>query len=458
MPSRVKPALQYSEGRSLVWSGAKLVNAYAESSEGDKADQFAVMAIPGLSIFATISGAATPVRGVHVMDTSLYAVVGTELFLFNSAGVGGPIGVIGGTLPVQMADNGTQLAIQGGALNNQGYIVDTGTLYTNIVNLPPVSGVAYMDGYFVWPVFESDQFIISALGDGLSYDPLDVATVEGDPDDIVGLVNLQRELQFFGSRTIEIWFNSGNADFPFERSPNAFIERGCWDRDSIVKIDNSVQFVGDDLIVYRLNGYQPVRISNHAIEFKIGSASWYRSFTYTQEGAKFYVLNTDVGCWAYEMSTGAWAERKSLGYDNYRVSCAVVAYGGTVMGDGYVGKLYRPSLDVFTEDGDTIPVEIVLPGIQTNRQQSTCYSLELQCETGVGNADDPDPQILLSWSKDGGRTFSNEVSRSLGAVGEYLTRPIWRLGIVFRQLQFKIQLPSLTKRYVISGWVNIDNR
>lgn len=456
MPSRLKPALQYSEGRSLVWSGAKLVNAYAESSEGDKADQFAVMAIPGLVPFSDISAFA--VRGVHTMGETLYTVVGTTLYSIDSAGAETSLGTVGGTLPVQMADNGSQLAIQGGALNNQGYILDSGTLYTGIVNLPPVSGVTYMDGYFVWSVFESDQFIISALTDGLSYDPLDVATVEGDPDDIVGVVNLQRELQFFGSRTVEIWFNSGNADFPFERSPNAFIERGCRDRDSIVKIDNSVQFVGDDLIVYRLNGYTPVRISNHAIEFKIASASWFRAFTYTQEGAKFYVLNTDVGCWAYEMSTGAWAERRSLGRDNYRVSCATVAYGGTVMGDAYTGKIHVPSLDTFTEDGDTIPVEIVLPGIQTNRQQSTCYSLELQCETGVGTAADPDPQILLSWSKDGGRTFSNEVARSLGAVGEYLTRPIWRLGIVFRQLQFKIQLPSLTKRYVISGWVNIDNR
>lgn len=453
MPSRIRPALQYSEGRSIVWSGAKLVNAYAESSEGDKADQFAVMAIPGLVPFANVS--SLPVRGLHVMADILYAVIGSTLYSISSAGAPSGLGTVGGTYPVQMSDNGTQLAIQGGALNNQGYILDTGVLYTNILNLPPVSGVTYMDGYFVWPVFESDQFIISALGDGLTYDPLDVATVEGDPDNVVGVVNLQRELQFFGSKTIEVWFDSGNADFPFERSQNAFIERGCRDRDSIVKIDNSVQFVGDDLIVYRLNGYQPVRISNHAIEFKIASASWFRAFTYTQEGTKHYVLNTDVGTWAYEMSTGTWHERRSLGYDNYRVSCATVAYGATMMGDAYKGKIYNPSLDVFTEDGDTIPMEIVLPGIQTDRLKATLYSFEVYCETGVGTADDPDPQIILTYSRDGGRTFSNEIARPLGRVGEYLTRCIWRLGCSFRQLQIRLQLPSLTKRYVISAFADI---
>lgn len=453
MATRLKPALQYSEGRSLVWGGAKLVNAYAESSDGDKADQFAVMAIPGLVTFSDIS--AYPVRGMHVMADVLYGVVGTTLYSIDSAGVETSLGTVGGTLPVQMADNGTQLAIQGGALNNQGYVLDSGTLYTNLVNLPPVSGVTYMDGYFVWPVFESDQFIISALTDGLSYDPLDVATVEGDPDNIVGVVNLQRELQFFGTNTIEVWYDSGNQDFPFERSPNAFIERGCRDRDSIVKIDNSVQFVGDDLIVYRLNGYQPVRISNHAIEFKIASATWLRAFTMSQEGAKFYILNTDVGCWAYEMSTGAWAERQSLGLDNYRCSCAVRVYNGTVMGDGYTGRIYTPSLDVFTENGNVIPITIVLPSIQTDRSKSTCYSLEVQIESGVGNASDPDPQMIMQWSKDGGRTFSNEVARPMGAVGEYLTRCIWRSGITFRQLQFKLTMPSITKRYVIAAYADV---
>lgn len=453
MPQRIRPALQYSEGRSLVWSGAKLVNAYAEGSDGDKTDPFAVLGIPGLIPFSNIS--TLPVRGLHEMAGTLYGVVGATLYSVSSSGTASSLGTVAGTGPVQMADNGTQLAIQGGALNNQGYVLDAGTLYTSIVNLPPVSGVVYMDGYFIWPVFESDQFVISALSDGLSYDPLDVATVEGDPDDIVGVVNLQRELQFFGSKTIEIWFDSGAADFPFERSPNAFIERGCRDRDGIVKIDNSVHFVGDDLIVYRLNGYTPTRISTHAIEYKIASASWFRAFTYSQEGTKHYVLNTDVGTFVYEMSTGAWHERQSLALPNYRVSCAASAYGETVMGDAYTGKLYTPSLDVFTENGAVIPITIVFPGVASDGTKKTCYSLEVICETGVGNSADPDPQMLMSYSVNSGRTFSNELARSMGAVGEYLTRCIWRPGIQFRQLQFKLAMPSLTKRYVISAVANI---
>lgn len=453
MPAKIRPALQYSEGRSKVWSGAKLVNAYAESSDGDKAEQFAVLGIPGLAPFSSIG--AQPTRGSHTMGGVYYAVVGTTLYSVTSTGIASSHGTVAGSLPVQMADNGEELAIQGGALNNQGYVFSGGVLYTGIANLPPVSGVAYIDGYFAWPVFESDQFIISGLGDGLSYDPLDVATVEGDPDDIVGVVNLQRELEFFGTNTIEIWIDTGAADFPFERSPNAFIERGCRDRNSIAKIDNSVHFVGNDLIVYRLNGYTPTRISTHAIEFKIANASWFRAFVTTIEGHKCYILNTDVGTFGYDMSTGAWHERRSLGRDNYRVANASEAYGTSILGDAYTGKLYTQSYDVQTEDGEVIPIEIMLPSLETNRQKSVLYSFELYCETGVGNPLDPEPQVLLSFSKDGGRTFSAQLPRSLGLVGEYLTRCIWRLGVSFRQLQIRLQMPSISKRYVISGFADV---
>ena len=134
---------------------------------------------------------------------------------------------------------------------------------------------------------DSDQFVISALNDALTYDPLDIATAEGSPDDLIGLIVDHREVQFYGKHSIEIWYNSGAADFPFERQGNAFIERGCLARDSIIKIDNSVMFVGDDRIVYRLDGYSPIRISTHALEADIASATDFWAFSYTQEGHKY---------------------------------------------------------------------------------------------------------------------------------------------------------------------------
>jgi hypothetical protein len=450
MVLKLKPALQQSEGRSEPWSGSRLVNAFAEKADGDKAEDFAIMAVPGLARFADISALA--VRGAHRMGSVLYGVVGDTLYSIAADGTETSLGTIPGTKPVTIVDNGTELAIHGGGII--GYVYSGGVISTPL-NLPDVSHVAYIDGYFVWTIANSDQFIISGLNAGTVYDPLDVATVEGDPDHLVGAVNSHRELLFPGTDTFEVWYDSGDADFPFARQGNAFIERGCIDKDSMAKLDNTVFFIGNDRICYRLDGYQPVRVSTHSIEFKLAQASWFRAFTYTQEGHTFYCLNTDVGSFCYDMATQAWAERISFGRSNYRVGCAVTAYDQTIFGDNATGRLYTPDLDAYDEDGDPMPVIIELPTIEGKRERVTIYAFEAHCETGVGNSAVSDPQIIMQYSRDGGRNWCNEMFRSMGAVGQYLTRAVWRPNVEFRQLQIRLTLPDKVRRLVISYFADI---
>jgi len=52
--------------------------------------------------------------------------------------------------------------------------------------------------------------------------------------------------------------------------------------------------------------------------------------------------------------------------------------------------------------------------------------LELTVESGVGDLVTTDPQIVMSRSTDGGRTFKYERSRSIGAQGQYERRAVWR--------------------------------
>ena len=449
---KLRPALQTSQGRSSTWSGSKLVNCFSEMGNGDQREAFNLSLIPGLVEFDEL--ATSPVRGVHRMGDVLYAVAGSRLYSVTSGAVATDEGEIPGTGRVRMADNGSELAIVSGTT---GYVLSGGSI-TTPANIPAaVSDVAYIDGYILWTVADSGQFVISALNNATSYDALDIATVEGSPDDLVGVMVDHREVQFYGKESIEIWYNSGAADFPFERQGNAFIERGCFDRDSIVKIDNSVHFLGDDMVVYRLDGYQPMRISTHAIEYDIRNATEAWAFTYTQEGHKFYCLNTDVGCFVFDMSTGAWHERKSDGLDNWRVGSAVRVYDQTIFGSNTTGKLYTASLETYTEDSETISMEITLPTVESGtRQRVTCYAFELLAETGVGlsTGQGSDPQAMLTYSDDGGKTWSNEMWRTLGAIGTYNTRAVWRKLGQFRQRQFKIVITDPVRRSVLSYFVD----
>lgn len=449
----LKPALQSSKGRSKPWGGAKLVNAFAEMSEGDKAEDFAVVAIPGFAEFSAVSRASA-VRGMHRIGETLYAVMGDTLSRISSAGAETTLGTIGGTLPVRLADNGEELAIVGGIDGKTGYVMSSGAV-TQPVNLPAVTDVAFIDGYFVWTLDGLDQFIISGQYDGLTYDPTDIGSAEGSPDALVGVLNNHRDLLLFGPRTIEVFYNSGAADFPFERQGNAFVERGCADRDSIQKIDSAAMFVGDDKVVYRMSGYSPQRVSTHGIEQRLSQATYFRAFTYELEGHSFYVLNTDVGTFVYDVATGAWAERKSYGLISYRVGCAIQAHGRLLFGDNQVATIHAASVDTFAEDGNPMPITIELPPLEAGRETATLYAIELYCETGVGNADAADPQAIMQWSRDGGRTWSAELWRSMGAIGAYKTRSVWRPNVEFRQLQIRFILPEKVRRTVLGYYVDM---
>src|SRR3546814_3038862 len=120
---QLKPALQYSEGRSKPWSGAKVINCFAEKADGDKTTDFAIMAIPGLDRFETVGDG--PIRGAHQMGDLLYIVSGSELYSVTQAGVATLIGAIVGTGPVAMEDNGSHLAISAAPI---GYVYSGGIL------------------------------------------------------------------------------------------------------------------------------------------------------------------------------------------------------------------------------------------------------------------------------------------------------------------------------------------
>ena len=448
---QIKPALQFSEGRSKPWSGAKLLNAFAEKADGDKFADFAVMATPGLDRLASVGSG--PVRGLRRMGDTLYVVSRDQLYAVTQAGAQRMLGYISGDGPVRMADNGRQLAIATGGLP---YVLSDGAL-TSPMGLGNATDVAYIDGYFLWSLTGLSQIAYSGINQGTSYDALDVVSAEGLPGAIIGLVASHRELYVLKKNSIEIFYNSGGADNAFERQGNAFIERGCFDRDSAVKLDNSIQFMGDDRIVYRLDGYTPVRISTHAIEYQLASATFARAFTYTQEGHKFYCLTIDGGTFCYDLATGTWHERQSYQRQSYRVGCAEVIWGVTVLADSADGRLYTPNLDSLTEDGEAIRVVVGLPTLEASRARVTMYAFEAYFESGVGlnSGAGSNPQIMMRYSDDGGRTWSNEIWRSLGKIGEYRNRSVWRSLGQFRQRSIELTITDPVRKFAMGYFADV---
>ena len=124
---------------------------------------------------------------------------------------------------------------------------------------------------------------------------------------------------------------AADADLPFQRSSGRQFSRGCAARDTVVVLDNAVFFLGDDRIVYRAEE-APKRVSTFGIEERlrkcasIGDAS---ALSFTVDGHAFYLLNIPgEGSFAFDVSSGQWAEWQSYGRKTFRGRCALTKGGG----------------------------------------------------------------------------------------------------------------------------------
>lgn len=441
--------------RSVNAAADVCLNLYPEAIPHGGKDTGALYRCPGLELLVTVGNG--PVRGLWQLKNYVYAVSSSELYKIDSGWNATLIGSVSGSGPVSIADNGTQIFI---ACNPDGFIYNTLTENFAQITDPDYPGavtVSYIDGYFVFNEPDSQRWWKTELLDGLSIDPTEFASAEGSPDGLVALLANHLEVWLWGTQSTEVWYDAGNADFPFARIQGAFIESGAVAAFSIAKMNNTVYWLAGDPrgqgIVYQAAGYVPQRISTHAVEYDIGQiAAVYGisdaiAYTYQEEGHYFYVLTFPAGnrTWVFDVATGLWHQRAYRTPDTnqlirHRSNCHAYFNNTHVVGDFENGNLYRMSLDVYDDNGDPQPwvrAWRALPTGGNDLNRTFHHSLQLDCESGVGlngssDVTDPayvqgaDPQVSLEWSDDGGHTWSNEHWRSMGKIGEFGRRVYWR--------------------------------
>lgn len=433
--------------RSVNAACNRMLNLYPEVIPAGGLEPAFLQRAPGLRLLATIG--TGPIRGLWTMDGYGYVVSGSELYkvdiLWNST----LLGTVSGSGSVAMADNGTQIFV---ACNPDGYIYNATTnVFAQITDpdFPGAVTVGYLDGYFVFTEPNSQKVWVTSLLDGTSVDPLDFASAEGSPDKLSGLIIVNREAWLMGLLTTEVWYDAGTAAFPLQRLQGAYNEVGCASPYSICKLDNSVFWLGQDQqgdgVVYRSTGYNANRISTHAVEWQLqsyGTLSDAVAYTYQQDGHSFYVLTfpTENKTWVYDVPTDAWHERASWdsGLIRHRSNCHMFFANENCVGDFESGKIYALSMTTYSDNGVRQPwlrSWRALPTGQNDFKRTAHHSLQLNCESGVGltTGQGSDPQVSLRWSDDGGHTWSNYHSRTMGRIGEYFTRVIWRrLGMTLK--------------------------
>lgn len=430
---------------AVTFDNQRCVNLYPILSEaGSSKSVAALRSTPGLSLFTEIGTGS--IRGGIESQGRCFFVSGDTLFELDKEGVSTILGQLDTSVGlIDIEENPTQLMI----IDSQfGYIFNKATntfVKISDADFPVPSDLTFQDGYFIVTEKDTSKFWISNINDGTTWDSLDFTTVESNPDNLVGIKSDSSNLWLFGQKTTEVYQNTGASPFPFQRISGAIIETGCAAQKTIQEIDNAVFWLGTDdngdAILWKSNGYNATRASTQPIERKISESTNVNesyAWVYHERGHAFYVLQIkglDTTL-VLDVATGLWHERayqnpELFEMQQHRGGCHVFFNQKHLVGDRQNNKVYIMALDTYTDNGDEIIRERISPHYDEEKRLITHAQFELDMETGVGlqSGQGSDPQVMMQYSDDGGRTWSSELWRSFGKVGEYKKRVKWnKLG------------------------------
>jgi hypothetical protein len=376
------------------------------------------------------------IRGMLAIESRLFVVAGDtffELFADYTKLIRGTLNTDNG--PVGITNGLTQLVIVDGQF---GYVLTlSSNVFVQILDdaFFPSNRAGFLDGYFIFALTGTQQFQVSAIDDATIIDGLDFASSESQPDPIVGHLVDHSELWLFGTSSVEIWINSGGADFPLARNRGAVIETGCVGAFAMCKTADTVIWIGQDQdgggIVYAAKGYSPQRVSTLAIERMLGRSTALSEATmwaYQQDGHAFVCINAPglETTLVFDIQSNMWHERAELingEYAPHRANWHAYVWGKSFVGSSN-GKVYTFDRETYTNAGDVLTRDRISPHQFGSQFQVIPFSLfELDLETGVTG------ECMLRYSNDGAVSWSSFVRRGLGDVGRRETRVRWlRLG------------------------------
>lgn len=464
---RIPVVGQHSEHRSLNVNSQVTTNLYPQIETDGAKNPVSLQRTPGLKLAGSASSGANRVPNPIYWDGSAYTVIGANLVKIDNAGTVSALGTISSSSGnVSLSANPSHIVI-----------VDGSEIYTSTGGAPsavsdadrPTSPdmVTFLDGYTITNENGTGQIKISALNDATTWDAADVATAEANPDDVTAVIATHKELWLFGPQTTEMWYNSGNADFPFEPYRNGVIEWGVLAPFSVAKADQSIFWLSQNRegggMVLSARGFAPVTISTRDIENeidKLGTKTDAIGWTYQQRGHTFYILTfpTSDKTFVYDVSTNMWHKRSSDGIGRWRAHGAV--YNGIkhYAGDYTNNNVYELDLETYDDNGSTLRCDRRTQVVHKDRRRLRVNRLELDVETGVGLAtgQGSDPEIVMRYSKDGGHTWSNEKTATLGKLGEYEDRAYWTQLGVGRQWVFEFYVTDPVKLSMYGGYADVD--
>lgn len=303
--------------------------------------------------------------------------------------------------------------------------------------------IPYADGNIAVPnsVSTLDGYLLFTYGDGairatdlntVEMNALSTTRAESNPDGLYrGLVSAQL-FYAMGSASIEVFQDVGTSPFPLQRvavMPVGLIAPWAVAGGQQDGWSSSPIFVANDGTVRRINGYQEEIISHSDVTrdiLAVSNKSLLVAQVYGEGEAAIWSLSSPNWTWEYNCNTGSWHERCSHGMKTWRGSFATYAFGRWLVADRTSGHIMQIDGTSHRELGNPVIFEVESDVVKTFPARMQCRRADFDFAVGMGSEVglDPieiDPVAMISWSDDGGASWSVPVMRYLGKEGYHRT-------------------------------------
>jgi hypothetical protein len=426
-PVSSAPGVKPQEG------AGRLINCFAEKMEQGAIFPVLWKRSAGLRQILELA-TYTHLRGAIYLSSTLLVVMDTRVQAVTLSGVtfsAVDLGALAGSDAVTIARNNAATpnivcVSTAGCFN-----LFTGSAPTAFADadLPASNSVSVLDGYFIWTI--GDGRIFASGLNSVSVATNSFTTAQVRPGGLLRGVSFKAEFYAFGPSGCEVYSDAGTSPFPL--AFKLAIPRGIAGTHAIAGWEegwsNQLIWVGDDGVVYRMNGYIPEPISNddvsRAIQAAIlaGQGATLEASVYMQgKHAIWQLTNPGVWTWEFNATTGNWHQRQSFNRNDCRASRSIRAFNRWIAGDRTTGLLFSIDETYHREANNSLPY-ILRSGVGAvfpSRLRIPRIDLDFTAAVGDAAGEDPmqtNPSVLIRWSNDGGYSFKNPVTRRLGQQG-----------------------------------------
>lgn len=466
-PASTEPSINPTE------NGGRLINAYSEVAPPGSRSPIIIRRVPGLTNIQSMVGIAD-YRGSVLVGDVLYIANGALVYTVSLSGGAYSIAALSGALPgtglVMMKRNmrspTPQILIWHSAGLSQ---ISSGTVSDfSDPDLPAVNSLEYMDGYFLFTSADGRSFSTAVNDDTIA--GTDFTTAEANPDGLVRGVAYGRDYLLMGTASIEFWSDAGNpTGFPFSRAVVLTMGlAGTWavaGQES--GFTGNLMFVANDRKVYGLSGYTPAPVSTPYIESlleAIDDLETLEASVYSVNGRSVWVLTSPTWTLEYDQTNGKWSERQSIGQTRWRAQGSVNAFNRWLTFERGSNEVYIIDPTAKRENGEQLVWEARSNQVHRfpGRFVVNRASFDMVYGPGIDRGISPietDPVVSISYSDDGGRSFSNPVLRHLGTQGENVPIDIFRAGLTGRQgRQWRLQVADPVEVSLMGGAMDVEAR